>query len=79
MLEHTSGYECFGCGAKTHHDDRKGHVPIGWSYIKIKGIVHTFCSGCKLHFHDYQGSDHPGDISPNMKEMLLNRHGLKID
>lgn len=79
MSKHTSEYECNGCGTTTHHDPSKGHVPVGWSNIKIKGTVRVFCSGCKLHFHDYQGSEHPGDISPNMKEMLFNRHGLKID
>ncbi len=79
MSKHTSEYECYGCGAKTHHDDSKGHVPVGWTFIKIMGIVHLFCSGCALQFHDYQGSEHPGDISPNMKETLFNRHGIKID
>ncbi len=79
MSKHTSEYECFGCGTKTHHDDSKGHVPVGWSYIKVKGVVRAFCSGCKSHLHDYQGREHPGDISPHMKEMLQERHGLKLD
>ena len=79
MSKHTSEYECYGCGTKTHHDDSKGHVPIDWAIIKIQGTARVFCLGCKLHFHGYLGAEHPGDIAPSMKEDLFNRHGLKID
>lgn len=79
MAKRTLDYECYGCRAMVHHDLAKGHVPTGWAMIKLHGMPQAFCSACEVHFHDYRGVEHPGDISPTMRKMLLQRHGLHLD
>ncbi len=79
MSKQTSEYECYGCGTKTHHDDSKGHVPVGWTLIKIQGTAQVFCLVCKSYFKKFRGMEHPGEITQIMKEMLFDRHGLEID